>query len=166
MARTSLGPAFSLPRISSLPPLIGTLTFVVLSSLSTVAEMSDVSMIEAFTSQDLPITSKHHDASRAIAKQMVVYEIDGIERLERFLSQRLPNDAEAAKRMALIRIAELDEARMSAVEQGALGLSKAAQYGLDRYPAIVFDGEAVVYGITELEQAVHLYQAWREGETP
>ena len=28
------------------------------------------------------------------------------------------------------------------------------QYGIDRYPAVVFDGEAVVYGVTDLTVAL------------
>lgn len=166
MARARFGLSLSMPPITSLSQAACYLTFVVLSSASAVAQEWEAPMIEAFTSHDLPITSRYHDESTAIEKQVVAYEIDGVERLERFLSDGLPNNPEAAKRVALARIAELDEARMSAVEQGTLGLAKAAQYGLDRYPAIVFNGEAVVYGITNVKAAVDLYQAWREGQTP
>ncbi len=36
------------------------------------------------------------------------------------------------------------------------------QYGVDRYPAIVFDGKAVVYGVTDVKAATRLYEQWRE----
>ena len=35
------------------------------------------------------------------------------------------------------------------------------QYGIDRYPAIVFDGQAVVYGLTDIYAAYQLYQRWQ-----
>jgi len=33
---------------------------------------------------------------------------------------------------------------------------------VDRYPAIVFDGQAVVYGVTDVETALAHYQKWRQ----
>ena len=36
------------------------------------------------------------------------------------------------------------------------------QYRLDRYPAIVFNGQAVVYGVTDVEDAFHRYRRWQE----
>ena len=45
-------------------------------------------------------------------------------------------------------------------------LAKVMQYGLDRYPAIVFDSQAVVFGITDLEQALRLYRQWQEASQP
>ena len=37
------------------------------------------------------------------------------------------------------------------------------QYGVDRYPAIVFNGEAVVYGLTDLSNALDHYRTWQAG---
>ncbi len=48
------------------------------------------------------------------------------------------------------------------MKNAALGLAKAKQYGLDRYPAIVFDGRAVVYGVRDLGEALARYRQWRE----
>jgi hypothetical protein len=43
------------------------------------------------------------------------------------------------------------------------GVLKAREWGLERFPAIVFgQGESVVYGVTDLEQAVLL---WRDHQT-
>ena len=36
---------------------------------------------------------------------------------------------------------------------------------VDRYPAIVFDGRAVVYGVTDLVQALNRYEAWQREQT-
>ena len=35
-------------------------------------------------------------------------------------------------------------------------------YGIDRTPAIVFDRQAVIYGVTELDDAIEQYTQWRE----
>jgi integrating conjugative element protein (TIGR03757 family) len=50
---------------------------------------------------------------------------------------------------------------MGPAKNAAFGLAKAAQYGVDRYPAIVFDGRAVVYGVTDLVDAVERYETWQ-----
>ena len=55
---------------------------------------------------------------------------------------------------------------MAAVQNAAVGLAKAMQYGIDRYPAIVFDGKAVVYGLTDLNSALDHYRTWRAGVQP
>ena len=47
------------------------------------------------------------------------------------------------------------------MKHAALGLARAVQYGVDRYPAIVFNATAVVYGVTGLVEAVQRYDAWR-----
>ncbi len=64
------------------------------------------------------------------------------------------------------RTQQLDEQTMAAVKNAAVGLSKAMQYGVDRYPAIVFDGEVVVYGLTDLSSALEYYRTWRAGARP
>ena len=89
-------------------------------------------------------------------------EIDGIERFEVELSLGLPADTDAARRQAIERITQVDEERVRRVQRSAMGLSKAMQHGIDRYPAVVFNEEAVVYGVTDLAEARQRYQLWRE----
>ena len=54
---------------------------------------------------------------------------------------------------------------MAPAKDAAIGLAKAVQYGVDRYPAVVVNGTAVVYGVTDLVEAVARYQAWREARS-
>ena len=51
---------------------------------------------------------------------------------------------------------------MVQVKNAAIGLAKAVQYGIDRYPAVVFDGRVVVYGVTDLVEALDRYEAWEQ----
>ena len=122
-------------------------------------------VIEVFTSSDLPIIGE-----AAINRQpdyreskLHVYELDGMLRSEATLSEGLSADPEQSKRIVLQRIQQLNEANRAQMQHAAMGLAKAVQYGVDRYPAIVFDGEVAIYGLTDIREALHRYQQWREG---
>ena len=98
--------------------------------------------------------------------ELQIYQLDGIQRFEAKLSSNLPTDPNRSKQIAVQRIQQLDEQTMAAVQNAAVGLAKAMQYGIDRYPAIVFDGKAVVYGLTDLNSALDHYRTWRAGVQP
>jgi integrating conjugative element protein (TIGR03757 family) len=125
-----------------------------------VARAAELTTIELFTAADSPVDVDH--AITGIADEVDVYAIDGVQRLEAELSRALPADARAAKRDVLARIDALNESRMQPVRHAVLGLAKAMQYGLDRYPAIVFDRRAVVYGVTDAALALRRYRQWQE----
>ena len=120
-------------------------------------------VIEVFTTGEQPVVGGEHERLRTAT--VTIYAVDGLERFESGLSEGLPADPDAAKAEALRRIQHLDEARMGPAKNAAFGLAKAAQYGVDRYPAIVFDGRAVVYGVTDLVEALDLYEAWQREQT-
>ncbi len=122
-------------------------------------------LVEIFTTAELPVSGEV-----AIDRQpdyreseLHVYELDGIQRIEARLSKGLTADPEQSKRIVLQRIQQLDEAGRTQMQHAAMGLAKAMQYGIDRYPAIVFDGEVVIYGVANIREALHRYQQWREG---
>lgn len=115
--------------------------------------------IEVFSTQEFPISGK--DDRRLQGASATEYYVDGLEHLESTLSESLPNDAETARAEALRRIEQLDGAHMALAKNAAIGLAKAVQYGVARYPAIVFDGRAVVYGVTDLVEALDRHEAWQ-----
>ncbi|MEW8252578.1 MAG: TIGR03757 family integrating conjugative element protein [Candidatus Thiodiazotropha sp.] len=103
-----------------------------------------------------------NEASKKIhSLDITLYEIDGIVSLERDLSIDMPADPEKSKRIALHRIQHMDDQSKTKMQMAAQGLAKAMQYGVDRYPAIVFDGQAVVYGVTDVQSALAYYRVWR-----
>jgi integrating conjugative element protein (TIGR03757 family) len=116
--------------------------------------------VEVFSSTDSPVALELRSSHEPLFT--TVYEVDGIERFQALLSKDLPHNPEIAKRTALTRIEQLDAEQRSLVRHAAMGLSKASQYGLDRYPAIVFDGRAVVYGVTSLADALEHHREWQE----
>lgn len=88
------------------------------------------------------------------------FTIDAQARLDEKLSQDLPADPEQARAIALKRIQALDRPGLARqLSEGFEGLLLAQRYGIDRYPAVVFDeGKSVVYGVTDLREVVRLYQ--------
>ena len=131
-------------------------TAIILVTVNSVVLACDQPLVEVFTASDIPIIPDHQ------VDRVQVYEIDGIKRFEAQLSRGLPSDADAARRQTIERVTHVDEGRMQQVQRSAVGLSKAVQYGIDRYPAFVFDGEVVVYGVTDLAEALHRYRQWQE----
>ena len=119
-------------------------------------------LIEVFTSNAYLVAGRQEQQAGTSAA-FYYHAIDDIHQLELHLSQELPADPEVAKSLALKRIEHLGDDAMGRMQQSATGLAKALQYGIDRYPAIVFDGVAVVYGVTDIHTALRYYQQWQEG---
>ncbi|MBW9256636.1 MAG: TIGR03757 family integrating conjugative element protein [Candidatus Thiodiazotropha sp. (ex. Lucinisca nassula)] len=120
-------------------------------------------LVEVFTTTDTPIageTGINRQTPRG-ENEFHVYRLDGIRRTEAKLSEGLPADPEQSKRLVQQRFQQLRQKDRTRMQRAAMGLAKAMQYGVDRYPAIVFDGQAVVYGVTDVQTAITHYQAWR-----
>ena len=133
--------------------LSGTFSGVVISDV--VMAGDDIRLIEVFTDSYTQVLNKDPFTT--------VYTVDRIDRLQSALSKDLPAEPEAAKQHALQRFQRMDAQLSSELENAAKGLVQAMQYGIDRYPVIVFDGKAVVYGVTDVKAATRLYEQWREG---
>ena len=124
-------------------------------------------VIEVFTSAERPLieTDANDSGGDLQGLAITVYEIDGIQSVERELSLNLPVEPQQSKAMVLQRIQQLDVAGRAQVQHTALGLAKAVQYGVDCYPAVVLDGEVAIYGVTDIREVLQRYQQWREGGT-
>ena len=128
-------------------------------ALSASAWAGDALIIEVFSTSEQPVVGAEHERLRTAT--ITTYAVDGLERFESGLSEGLPADPDAAKAEALRRIQHLDDARMAPAKNAAFGLAKAVQYGVDRYPAIVLDGRAVVFGVPDLGEALDRYETWQ-----
>lgn len=89
---------------------------------------------------------------------VTVYNLDSQVNLEKHLAEGLPvDDLEKATAIARSRVAQISQQEMVSLFTGIL---RAREWGIERFPAIVFGrGESVVYGVTDLEQALML---WRD----
>ena len=89
------------------------------------------------------------------ARGATVYDLSAPNRLN--LGQGLPRDPQAAEALAKSRAS----ANLEAIRSAYSGLAKAAQYRIAKIPAILFNhGEAVVYGQTDVSQAMDLFARW------
>ncbi|MCR9184740.1 MAG: TIGR03757 family integrating conjugative element protein [Halieaceae bacterium] len=115
--------------------------------------------VELFTIAAHPPPAHHNVTGEDI--QLTVYHLDGLARLNATLSHQLPPQQSAAKAMAATRLGALTERQQADLRATATGLLAAQRYGLTRYPAMVVNGEAVYYGLTDPTAAVRQYQRWR-----
>lgn len=120
-------------------------------------------IMEAFTTTELPINGEATINEHAVngETELHLYELDSIQRIESQLSKGLTADPKQSKRVVQQRLQSLDDQSRKKMQSAAQGLAKAMQYGVDRYPAIVFDGQAVVYGVTDVQTALAHYRVWR-----
>jgi integrating conjugative element protein (TIGR03757 family) len=122
--------------------------------------------IEIFTTTDQPITAIDRFVDEHLRIDIRIHELDAIKGLEDTLSQGLSADPDEAKRLVLERLQQLNRGTRSQLEHSATALAKAVQYGVEKSPAMVFDGDLVVYGLTDLSVALMHYRLWRSSETP
>ena len=119
--------------------------------------------IDVFYDDSVSLTSleavKQTLAGRATIN---LYDMNAPERIEDELGHGLPPDVEQSKRIIMERMQAIGieqlKQRFVAAYQGVLYAQK---YGIDRYPAIVFDdGASVVYGVADLQEALNRYREW------
>lgn len=89
---------------------------------------------------------------------VTIYNLDAQVNLEKQLSEGLPaKDLKKAIALARQRIGKYSPEEMADLFNGVL---MAREWGVDRIPAVVFGkGTAVVYGITDLEQAMGIWNS-------
>lgn len=148
---------------------VGVLVLVVLALFAGVAQgfqpaAGHAHLVEVFTTTKSPVTgaSGFNQQPGSGESELHVYELDGIQSIEAKLSEGLTADPEQSRRVVLQRFQQLHEEDRARMQRAAMGLTKAMQYGIDRYPAIVFDGEGAIYGVADFDEALHRYQQWRE----
>ncbi len=112
--------------------------------------------IEIFTTARSPVATA---AGRAVQ----IYTLDALSAIEAGLSARLPRDSEIAAQLASAEIQGAWRKNAETLTHAYQGLLKARQYSLQKLPAVVFDGQAVIYGITDLSQALSHYRRWQVG---
>ena len=121
--------------------------------------------IEIFTTIDQPISAIDTFVAKHPEIEVRIHKLDAIIQLEGKLSQGLSADPDKAKRLVLRKLQQLSKGTRSQLEHSARSLARAVQYGVEKYPAIVFDGELVVYGLSDLSAALTHYRLWQADET-
>jgi integrating conjugative element protein (TIGR03757 family) len=87
-----------------------------------------------------------------------MYYVDGISQVQNFLSAGLPKDPTAAQSIVKERWGRLGRDGNQRMQQAGVGIGRSVQLGINRAPAIVFDDKAIVYGVTDVAQALQIYR--------
>ena len=142
--------------------LLGCILLAIFSPHVAHAEAGRLHLVEVFTTSDRPVIYRQASISglEPHLPGTRIYMLDRLQRLEARLSRDLPTDPGQARKRALEHLHQINETDRARLQQVAIGLARAAHYGIDRYPAMVFNGHAVVYGLTDLEAALVHYRHW------
>lgn len=93
--------------------------------------------------------------------EITILSLDAVQSIQEQLSEGLPNDEALARALVQQKIAELGRSKLEDELRAAyLPLGTMMAYGLDRYPVIIFDKQAVIYGMTDLSLAINRYRQW------
>lgn len=110
--------------------------------------------VVAFYTADNPIAGTSLDGRFDVE----IYDVRASERLEKQLSFNMPRTELAArKRINKIINKEGKERFEKRLVNAYRPLMKAIEFSIERVPAIVFDKELVVYGVTDIASAIEIY---------
>ncbi len=111
--------------------------------------------IAVYTTSFLPVSSQGFD-------DVERYYLDAPKKPLAALSKGLPTNYEAAVPAATARIHSAEGQRLlGALKEAYQGILSAYQQRLTDLPAIVVDGEFIVYGVYDVGQAVQLVQNYQ-----
>ncbi len=125
--------------------------------------------VVAITSDQKPFIDTKHMASllRRYGKAVTFHNLDEVDALEKQWSEGLPENEARAKKVFEERLSVVGKATFEAqFKQAYAGLIFALHHNIDRYPVIIFDNHYLVYGVTDLSEALDVYRHFRlsEGE--
>lgn len=139
--------------------LVMVFTFVSWSATAS-ADTKLPATMDIFTTGEYPISRAEFITGNARRDhtKLQIHHVDGLKQLEATLSEGLPNDPDQAQAIALQRMQNQRLRVKEVAQKGADSLELAIRYGVNRYPAIVFNqGESVIYGVTNVEDAIAIY---------
>lgn len=135
------------PFVLSIPLYLGILAPVRAEALS----------VEAFTDNSrFPVVWRVKQDVK-----VAIYDLATPKHIGQMLSVGLPANPEAARILAEQSIKANRKSLISELKSAYQGHTKAMDYGLTHYPALVFNGKAVIYGISDVEEGIKRYQTWQ-----
>jgi len=114
--------------------------------------------VEAFTdSGQLPIP-----VLKKPGLTVTLYDLSAPKHIEQELSAGLSTNPEAAAKVASRFIQANQETLAQRLMMAYQSHTKAMDYGLTHYPALVFNGQAIIYGVIDVLDGLNHYQTWLE----
>ena len=136
--------------------------FVALTTIEAGADALPQSIV-AITSNQRPIQSVNWKSTSPSKNnpEITILSLDAVQSIQDQLSEGLPNDETLARALVQQKIAEIGRSKLEdELRTAYLPLGTMMAYGLDRYPVIIFDKQAVIYGMTDLSLAINRYRQW------
>jgi len=138
------------------------IVFVALTILEASADDLPQSIV-AITSNQHPIHAVDWNGTSPSENkpEITILSLDAVQSIQEQLSEGLPNDETLARASVQRKIAEIGRSKLEdELRTAYLPLGTMMAYGLDRYPVIIFDKQAVIYGMTNLSLAINRYSQW------
>lgn len=128
------------------------------ANMASAAPAAPPARMTVITDARHPLTGM--DSLRARTRiDLQVFDLSAPERVEAEIDAGLPPQRELAAQLARQRLADPQfQSRLRTAYQGHL---QALQARITRIPAVLFDGTTVVYGVTDLEDALAIYLRWK-----
>lgn len=124
------------------------------------APIALLALCQSATAQQVVEVFRLGSQSVTAAPGATVYVLDAMDTYLDKLSVGLPKTEAEAQRIASARLATLTDADKAALRGAAEAKVRAAEYRITHAPAIVFDGRAVIYGVSDVERAQQIYRNW------
>jgi integrating conjugative element protein (TIGR03757 family) len=118
-----------------------------------------ITRVEVFANSAMVITPIQADRYH-----LVIYRLDALQQVEQAINKNIPQTEEAAIAYFAANQAEIKRQITPAILNGANGIALARHYKLERIPAVVVDGTSVVYGVTNVDQAIAMVQQRRRAQ--
>ena len=138
------------------------IVFVALTTIEAGADDLPQSIV-AITSNQHPIHAVDWNGTSPSENkpEITILSLDAVQSIQDQLSEGLPNDETLARALVQQKIAEIGRSKLEdELRTAYLPLGTMMAYGLDRYPVIIFDKQAVIYGMTDLSLAINRYRQW------
>ena len=116
-----------------------------------------ITTVEVFANSAMLITPRQSANYR-----LKIYRLDGLQRIDTQINQGLPQNEAGARAWLAQNQAALRRKYEPQILDAAQGLVLAQRYKIDRLPCIVINQRSVVFGLTDVDQAIGHYQAWRQ----
>lgn len=123
---------------------------------------ADPVSLEVFTdAARFPVTGQTTDGVN-----VTIYDLAAPQTIAKTLSVGLPADPEAARLLAAKSIDANQASLTNELKVAYQGQAKALEYDLSHYPALVFNGTAVIYGLADIGAGLKRFYAWHERQQP
>ncbi len=136
------------------------LAWLLAGAITLPAAAQGITTVEVFANSAMSITPA---SGEGLPFKLDVYRLDAMQNVEHLINQSLPQTEAEAMAWVKANEARLRRQLQPMVVSSANGITLAAGYRLQRLPAIVINRQTVVYGVTDVQQAIALAQRERGG---